>query len=214
MGGCRRGLLASRPKARTLKICSMRLVFCLSVAAIAAAIADPLVEFASNSGWFGHGSFTDRSNLDVVPALLAGIALLASFMVRKARAVLAGGALPRGVAVLVPWIFILQLLTLYLMETAEQFAVFGHTLGPTTWLGGPTPFSLTVHGAVCLAVSFAIVHSRRKIAATTLRVIGRIVAICRLALQGTKPIRVRRFETFCQARFLLVLCAIGERAPP
>ena len=43
---------------------------------MAAAIADPLVEFASNAGWFGAGNFTDHSNLDVVPALFAGVALL------------------------------------------------------------------------------------------------------------------------------------------
>jgi hypothetical protein len=50
---------------RSLGLCS---------AVLAAAIADPLVEFASNAGWFGPGNFTDRSNLDVGPVFALGIA--------------------------------------------------------------------------------------------------------------------------------------------
>ena len=38
-------------------------------------------------GWFGRGSFTDHSNLDVVPALLAGVALMTLYLFRKARLV-------------------------------------------------------------------------------------------------------------------------------
>jgi hypothetical protein len=48
------------PQKRTI-----RAWFCLAAALVAASITDPLVEFASNSGMFGPGSFTDHSNQDV-----------------------------------------------------------------------------------------------------------------------------------------------------
>ena len=197
-----------------MKISRSDFGFCLAIAVISAAFADPVLEFASNAGWFGPGSFTDRSNVDVVPALLAGVALLALFMVRKANAVLVGGVLSRGCIALLPSIFVLQMVTLYVMETAEQFLVFRHAFGPTIWLGAPPAISLAVHATVCLAVTFAIVRSRQTLAATTLRVVRLIVAIATFAPQIAGPIAVRRFNHVCFKEFLPVLCTIGERAPP
>ena len=55
---------------------SLRLWFCVGGAFIAAAIADPIVESAANPRWFGPGRLTDHSNLDVLPALLAGTFLM------------------------------------------------------------------------------------------------------------------------------------------
>lgn len=188
--------------------------FCLAVAVIAAAIADPLVEYVSNLGWFGPGSLTDHSNLDVFPALLGGIALLALFMVRKARAVLAGRALSTDWATLLPAIFVLQMFTLYVMETIEQLFAFGHVLSPTIWLGAPPTISLAVHAVVGMAVGCAIVHSRRTLARTTLRAVRLIVAILTFAPQISAPILLRRFGDVCFKEFLPVLCTIGERAPP
>ena len=69
---------------------SIRLWYCAATAIIAAAIADPCVEFASNSGWFGPGRFTDRSNLDVVPALLVGLAVIACYVGMRIREVALG----------------------------------------------------------------------------------------------------------------------------
>ncbi len=207
-------MLAGRRKAEYLKISRAVFGFCLAIAVIAAALADPLIEFASNARWFGPGSFTDCSNVDVVPALFAGVALLALFMVRKANAVLAGGALSRGCVALLPAIFGLQMATLYVMETTEQLFVFRHVFGPTIWLGAPPAISLPVHAAVCLAVTYAIVRSRRTLAATTLRVVRLIVAIATFAPQIAAPIAARRFSHVCFKNFLPVLCTIGERAPP
>ncbi len=186
----------------------------MAVAVIAAAIADPLVESVSNLGWFGPGSLTDHSNLDVFPALLAGIALLTLFMVRKARAVLAGRALSTGWATLLPAIFVLQIFTLYVMETIEQLLAFGHVLGPTIWLGAPPTISLGIHAVVGTAVGCAIIRSRRTLAGTTLRAVRLIVAILTFAPQITAPILLRRFGDVCFKEFLPVLCTIGERAPP
>jgi hypothetical protein len=206
-------MLSRQLKCQLLKISSARFGFCCAIAVIAAAIADPLVEFASNAGWLGPGSFTDRSNLDVFPALLAGVALLAVFMARKARAVLAGSTIPLGLRDL-PLIFVLQIVTLYSMETAEQLITAGHVLGPMTWLGGPLPISLAVHGVFCFAVTLAIVRSRRALAATTLRVIRLITAIATFAARVPLPIPARRFEAVSFKELLSVLCVVGERAPP
>jgi hypothetical protein len=206
---------------------SVRVWFCLAVAVIAAAIADPIVEFASNTGLFGRGSWTDHSNLDVLPALIVGLAALAFFVVLKAHAAYAHGngraqgflrasdrmlarALPR---LLLP-AFALQLLVLYLMETAEQVAVWGHTLGPTVWLGGPLFFSLAMHAALCVGIAFAISRCVRTLATTTLRVIRLILALATFAAQAPSPRRRRLAHAIAFSIAAPVFCRIGERAPP
>lgn len=197
-----------------MTISSRRFGLCLAMAVIAAAIADPIVEFASNAGWFGVGNFTDHSNLDIVPALLSGVGLLALYMFRKARAVLAGRALPRRLCSLLPTVFLLQMLTLYVMESVEQIVAWGHPLGATVWLGAPAPISLAIHAVICLAVTYAIVRSGRVLAVTTLRVIRLVGAIASLTREAAAPIALRRFERPAFKILLPVPCTIGERAPP
>jgi hypothetical protein len=205
----------------------VRFGFCTAIAVIAAAIADPLVEFASNAGWFGPGLFTDHSNLDVAPALIIGVLLLAAYLVLKARAALANGsgrdrdlwreaghALGSGVWRLMPAIFGLQMLTLYAMETAEQYAVWGHSLGPTIWLGGPLPVSLAVHAIICVAVAATIARWVRALTATTLRFIRLIRALATFAPQPAGSLASRRRDSISFRRPAPVLCRIGERAPP
>jgi hypothetical protein len=186
----------------------------LAVAIIAAAVADPVVEFASNAGCFGPGSFTDRSNLDVLPALVAGISVLALYLCGAARAVLAGTALPRRLMSLVPTIFIFQIVALYVMETAEQFIVGGHTLGPAVWLGGPIVASLAIHAAFCTAVTFWIARSARQLTVTTLRVIQLIKTTASFAAHVFEILRHPRSDAGRFRQLVPVLCRIGERAPP
>ena len=191
-----------------------RFGFCLAVAVIAAAIADPIVEFAANAGSLGSGALTDRSNLDVIPALILGVALLALHVIRRSRTILAG-RIPRGGLVLaLPVIFVLQLATLYVMETLEQFVVWGHAFAPGVWLGGPLAWSLAIHAAVGCAVAVGIARSRRRLAATTLRVIRLVRAIVLRALTPEKPLATRQHTFVCCKELLPVLGAIGERAPP
>ncbi|MBV8531147.1 MAG: hypothetical protein JO104_07495 [Candidatus Eremiobacteraeota bacterium] len=185
----------------------------LAIAVIAAAIADPIVEFASNAGCFGHGAFTDHSNLDVVPALIAGLTMLVAYFSGKARAIVAAGALPPGVARVLPSIFVLQISTLCIMETAEQLIAWGHLFGPTVWLGAPLQFSLTIHAVLCLAVTVAIARSGRTLAATALRVIRLIAAIATRAARALP--RVPRGPGGAGFKELwVVLGAVRERAPP
>jgi hypothetical protein len=209
-----RGRPRTAGKTPPLRISLTRFGLPTAIAVVAAALADPIVEFASNSGWFGSGSFTDHSNVDILPALLVGVSLLAFYMVRRARAVLAGEVLQRGVALSLPAIFALQLVALYVMETAEQLVVWRHVLSRTAWLGGPLPMSLTIHAILCIAVALTIARSKRALAATTLRVMRILAAIAVFSARATRPILPARFDSICSKELLQLLCSIGERAPP
>ncbi|MFY9718551.1 MAG: hypothetical protein WAK16_02800 [Candidatus Cybelea sp.] len=187
---------------------------CLGTAVIAAAIADPAVELASNAGWFGPGHFTDRSNLDVVPSLLIGIGLLALYLVTKAGSLVADRSLARGILRRLPAIFGLQILALFIMETLEQVGVYGHLLGPAIWLGGPLPASLMIHAAVCIVVTYAIARSARGLAVTTLRVIRLIRAIGTFAVRTAGVTACYRPQPIWFKELLRALRRVGERAPP
>jgi hypothetical protein len=205
---------------------SIRLWFCLAVAVVAAAIADPLIEGASNAGFFGRGNFTDHSNADVVPALIAGACLAAAFLALRVRALLTSGtpqsgflrasdeALRGGIARLLPAAFTLQIATLFAMETLEQYAVYGHGLGGTLWVGGPVLMGLAIHAALCALVFIAAARSIHSLAAATACVIRRVLALAAFPLHGSRPIAIRRREAVSLARSRPVLCRIGERAPP
>ncbi|MGB6521850.1 MAG: hypothetical protein WBE83_08770 [Candidatus Cybelea sp.] len=186
----------------------------LCAAVLAAAIADPLVEFASNAGWFGPGNFTDRSNLDVGPVFALGIASLAVYLVRRARTLAARGSSPGPLMAFVPAVFAVQLLTLFGMESTEQLILHGHLLGPQIWLGGPVPFSLAIHAAACLTVSLWMARSTRRLAETTLRVLRLFEAIARLAVAVASPVTRRPAAQRCFNQLGPTLCRIGERAPP
>ncbi len=184
---------------------------------IAAAIADPLVEAASNAGWFGHGVFTDRSSLDVLPTLLCGAILVACYLALRIRRELLRAsreALRTHVGRLLPFILALQLVVLYAMETTEQVIVTGHTLGSTIWLGGPIWFSMLAHGLVGVAVAYGIARVARTCTHTTLCVIRRFRALATRALHAPSPLALRRRGMAWARRSAPVLCRIGNRAPP
>jgi len=189
-------------------------VFCLAVAVIAAAIADPIVEFASNAGWFGAGSFTDHSNLDIIPALLAGVGLLAIYMVRKAAAIVSNRIRPSDIVPLLPPIFVLQIVALYVMESVEQLVVWRHTLGPMVWVGGPLFISLAVHAAICLLLTFAVVRSKRRLAEGTLRAIQLISAFIRVRCSSGSARTIPRHQHVRFKELSAIRYAVGERAPP
>ncbi len=195
----------------------IRLWFALAVAVIAAAIADPLVEAASNAGWFGRGVFTDHSNVDVLPALISGAALVACYVVLRVRRELMRAsryALRTRVGRLLPVIFAAQIAVLYAMETVEQLTIAGHVMGGTIWLGGPAWFSLPVHAAVAIAVACALARLTQVCAHTTLRVIRHLRALAMRALHTPAPLALRRRATISLRCSVPVACRIGNRAPP
>jgi len=204
---------------------ALRIWFCLGVATIAAAIADPLVEFASNAHWFGPGRFTDRSNLDVLPALIAGVLLVAAYFALKIRSGLAhAGTAPNlfrefdracspELTSLLPTAFALQILTLFTMESAEQLTIWGHLGGPTLWLGGPPAISLLVHAVTCVLVAFAAMKFASVMGATTVRVLRFIRSLSALTPIAPRPSKLL-LDIVIFAQFILADIGIGERAPP
>jgi hypothetical protein len=189
--------------------------FCILVAVVAAAFADPLVEFASNAGAFGRCDCTDHSNLDVLPALAAGILLGIALLSLRIRNVLAGQpVVAPAVRRIVPAVFAIQIAVLYAMETAEQFVVDGHVLGGSIWLGGPLPISLAIHAAFGIVATYAIGRALRAFTQTAVQ----IVVLLRLskAIAARAPRRmIERFPYPASFRRTTpLLCRIGERAPP
>lgn len=200
--------------------------FCIAVAVMSAAIADPLVEGASRAGWFGPGTFDDGSMLDVAPVLLTGCALGVLVLAARVWGLLAGQqhlqrllrssheALERRVLALLPVAFAIQILVLFSMETSEQYIVWGHVLGGTIWLGGPILVSLAAHALVCLVVAFVALRAVRSLAGAAVRVITLIRALGTLSISATSPTVPRRRNAFTFHRIALALSIAGERAPP
>jgi len=200
-----------------VKCSSIRLWFCIAGAVVAAALADPLVEGLSNAGVFGHGAFTDRSTLDVVPALTAGLFFsVVHLLVRVRRALVraTSDALRGHTVTLLPVIFAMQIAVLATMETVEQIVVTGHTLGGLVWLGGPVWFALSFHAFVCVVLTFGLSALLRLCAQTTLRAIRRIRALSTRPLHGAVPIALRRLQRCVAVENFTVLGPAGNRAPP
>ncbi len=201
--------------------------FCAAIAIIAAALANPCVEFASNAGWFGHGVFTDRSNVDVIPTLVVGIALPALRFLRRITELLfpAGAGRVqtwlrlasrvlrvRNVLSFVPAAFGMQLLVLFSMESLEQLAVRGHLLGGMLWLGGPIAVGLLVHALFCVATAFALARIMQGLEHGAVRV-ARLICSALLSARDIPPIILRRDLT-TSLPISPLRCSTGERAPP
>ena len=191
--------------------------FCIASAVIAAATADPLVEAASNAGWFGSGAFTDHSNLDVLPTLLCGVGFIICYLALRVRRELlraSGEALRARVGRLLPFIVAVQFSVLFTMETLEQIIVTGHVMGGTVWLGGPIWFSLSAHAFAGIAVAYGLSLLACTCTRGTLRVIRRLRALATRALHAPAPLAVRGRGLAWRRANSPVLCRIGNRAPP
>lgn len=204
---------------------SIRLWFCLAVAAIAAALADPVVEYLSNARVFGRGNFTDHSNADVLPVLLAGLIFAGLHLVLKIRSALhkrddasrdvwreSYAVLGGRFFALLPFAYVLQLIVLYGMETFEQRLVWGHTLGGTIWLGGPVWASLLAHAVTCAIVAFAAARLIRALGRTTVRVLRAIAALTTLPSHPVSIV-IRVWDRVAVSQ-VPVRSRIGERGPP
>ncbi len=139
----------------------------LAVAAVSAAIGDPLVETLANSGTFGAG-FDDHNHTSVIPVLAAGL-MLALIAVAKRCAQLFGAAAQYRrrdwvvVAVTtlagrspwrdIPYVLALQLAALFAMENVEAVSIDGHFAAGAAWLGGPILLSLAVHATMGIALT-------------------------------------------------------------
>ncbi|MGC8485073.1 MAG: hypothetical protein ACP5O6_05500 [Candidatus Baltobacteraceae bacterium] len=191
--------------------------FRVTVAVLAVALADPCLEFASNAGWFGSGRFTDRSMADVAPTLLFGalflVAQLFGIFRRASISLRFDEPLRRPIAQIVPSIFSLQIVLLFLIESIEQRVVYGHLLGGSLWLGAPALIALAVHALFTVGTAFLVAGALRVFA----RRAPALATAIRLRRERNAPLAVairRSFAVVSAALPKRTFGSIGKRAPP
>lgn len=206
---------------------SIRAAFALAVACFAATLGDAVVEGLSNSGLLWRGHYTDNSSADLLPmALVSGlaIALTLSLIIRRRlrcfrsslRALFSSTARalpPRRVAKLLPAIFLAQLIVLWTMETAEQFAAYGHVLGGSLWLGGPLVVSLLVHAAIAVVTAFGLASFAGGLAEQLVRVVRCLYRLVSRTLQS-RALRGVRLAPVATADQLFRSAGLAQRGPP
>jgi len=85
-------------------------------------------------------------------------------------------------------VYCLQLAALFVLETVEQTAQFGHSLGLTSALGAPLLVGLIVHAACAFGVSMFALLAMRALAAARVRLRGVVAPfVRRLAAAMGKP---------------------------
>ena len=204
-----------------------RVLFCLVVAVATAALTDPLVEAAANAGWFGPGTFTDHSTIDVVPAILVALLFGLAYVTLRAR-LLASRSLASAsrlrdafrigastsVVPLVPAIVAAELCVLAAMESGEQIVVAGHVLGGTLWLGGPVAIAIAVHAATCVALTFALSRLLDALTRTAMHIV-RFVCAFFAAAGRPRPSAAQSFrDRPAFVRLHPLASRSGTRAPP
>jgi uncharacterized membrane protein YhaH (DUF805 family) len=202
----------------------VRVLFVVVAAIVAASVTDPIVEAFSNSGLFGAGTFTDGSNADVLPALLVALAIVALSCIVAVRR-LAGRPSPawlRGcarsfarieLARVLPAVFALQILALFVMETGEQLVIAHHTLGGTIWLGGPPALSLLFHALGCIVATAVLARLLRSASAVVARAVVHLLAFL-AARSGGAPCIARPQTSAARATIQCSLRPVLGRAPP
>ena len=207
-----------------------RLPFLLAVALVAAALGDAVVESISNSGVFGRG-YADDVHAGVVPTLVAGGLIALEFARRRCMEIVRrGDARRRSDWILdlarryspgspgrdLAFVFCLQLLTLFAMETAEQLAFGGKLLGGTAWLGGPIAFSLIAHALICVGCTFALAWFARTTLATVALFVRSALEFIVLAIaRATAHLLAGRSERVAHRRMQDPHARqSGDRAPP
>jgi hypothetical protein len=202
-------------------------IFRLAVAVTAAATADPILERMSNAGVFGSGQLTDHSNLDVIPALCIAFALSALFVFLLVRRTLVRTTYPpnwlRHCAAdihaqswrrMLPSIFAMQMICLFVMETLEQIVVAGHPLGGTVWLGAPVVASVLFHLLVCFVSAWALFRALHWSTRAIVRIVRFALEILRKLFEQSPPprlgLRYRALPKFIEP----YLRALQGRAPP
>ena len=157
----------------------LRVSVLLTVALVAAACGDTLVEWLADAGAFGRGFF-DGDQRSVVPTLACAAVLALELAAVRACAMLRGRTPARASGVLrataallsrrslmrdLPAIFVLQLGGVYLMESAEAALRGGSVAGGMAWIGGPAVVALAVHALVCVLCIAAVGASLRALIA-------------------------------------------------
>ncbi|HLI95250.1 MAG TPA: hypothetical protein VKT72_04070 [Candidatus Baltobacteraceae bacterium] len=202
--------------------------FLVAVALVAAALGDPLVEAISNSGVVGRG-FSDDNHLSVIPTLIAGISLALLLICRRCVEMFRRPGerrdwltdMARHVTVRsplhdVPYVLVLQLAALFVMESVEQLFFGGRLLGGTVWLGGPIWFSLLMHVSLGCACTFLIARGMRAILRRCATLVGVALEffLDAVARENASVFARRRRQMPCHLSQNAHAHQFGERAPP
>lgn len=207
-----------------------RLPFLLAVALVAAALGNALVETIANSGAVGAG-YSDDNHASVLPTLLCGGLAGLELLRRRCLALLRRGdrgrrgdwivefarrSAPRVSARDLAAILSVQLVALYLMESAEHLLFGGKLSGGSAWLGGPVAFSLAVHALVGAGCALALAWFGRTMLSGLASLIG--YALEALIAELTRDAWCSRARGAVDAPRRRVQAPparqIGDRAPP
>lgn len=206
---------------------AIRTIFVCAVAFVGAVAGDALIEGLSNSQLLWRGNYTDHSSADLLPmSIVAGLTVavvLALFLkhrlgtwkpATRALVLAASRALAaRGVVRLIPAIYLLQLATLFGMESIEQVAVYGHLFGGTVWLGGPVAVSLCAHLVIAAVFTLALARCLTVLADMLAYIVGRILAHV-LARSRERVALGSRTDEPHGERYHVWSARTGERGPP
>ena len=178
------------------------------------------------------GPYSSYNHSAVVPALLAAgaCALLAFLNIvgqAIARATRLDGDWLSYVAAriaqastlrIAPAVFIVQVLVLFAMESAEQIAALGHPLGLIASFGGPLLFVLAVHAIAALIVVAALLQACRALMLAAQAIADAARPMLRLSVNTSSATpNERRFlvQVWSETGHLAPLATrIANRPPP
>ena len=208
--------IEARVPARGSRLVMGRLSLIVTVALVAAALGDVLVERLANTGLFGQG-YADDDQSGVVPALLCaaivaavGVAGATRELVRSAARQLWHRSLLRDL----PAIGALQIAGVLGIERTEA-ALHGAALAPGLgWLGAPVFASLAVHAIVCLICIFALSAVLRALVRTCAAIVRRVLTALYELPAAPGPLVSRRSRPRTQAAAVAAGRRRGMRAPP
>lgn len=205
---------------------SIRTFFVCSAALLAAVGGDAVLEWISNAGILWHGHYTDRSSMNLLPVfLLAALAIITALGLLVHKQTREEGISARSfflsssrsftrheVVRLLPTIFLLQILVLFSMETAEQIAVYGHVFGGTLWMGAPILASLFGHAIFAVLSALSLSNSLEALAKALVCIVKRILTLLAAFADACRTPTLRH-ERICVVQ-LLASAVVGERGPP
>ncbi len=206
-----------------------RLPFLFAAAFMAAGFGDPFVESVANTGIFG-GHYADSNHLGVAPTLFVGASFVLELLALRFFEIWRRSKNPSrssfidiardigtcSIARDFPVIFVLQMLTLFALESAEQLLSGGKLLGGMAWLGGPILFSLCAHAIIGGLCTFALGACMRTIIRTFASLVETAVRFIWLAIVRASggPLRLDRRARLCARAQAPHVREIGGRAPP
>jgi len=201
----------------------------VAVSVVAAVLNHQLVDVLASAG-FVYGDHDGYRHVAVMPALVGALTVLAALLAAFYRDVRVGEA-PNGdwllaasrklrsvpLGPLVFSVFVLQLVALFAIESAEQVISAGHLDAPLAWLGTSVPVALCVALAVTAVVVTLLrgfcdaLHTASR---ALVRVLAAIVIALRSSASGSAEGSIDFSRPALRRQQSLLAFRSGLRAPP